>query len=163
MARQMTKEGYQKIQAEIDRLWTQERPMVVEEVYEAAQLGDRSENAAYIYGKRRLRLIDKKLGKLRRKVKNVELVNVWSVPARPDAQFGAWVLIEDEEGQRRGIRLVDQEESEPKEGRISVQSPIGRALIGRSAGDYVEVHLPTGVMQYEILRVHYGPDPQPKG
>jgi transcription elongation factor GreB len=156
----MTRKGYQKIQAEIDRLWTQERPMVVEEVYEAAQLGDRSENAAYIYGKRRLRLIDKRLGNLRRKVKDVTQINVLSLPARPDAQFGAWVLVEDEEGETRGFRLVDQAESDPKEDRISVQSPIGNAVLGRRAGDSVEVRLPRGITEFEILRVHYGPDPQ---
>ena len=160
MAKQMTKHGYDKIIAEINRLWTEERPEVVEECYQAALLGDRSENAAYIYGKQRLRRIDSRLQFLRGKIKEVQVVNTDFLPQRPDIQFGALVFMEDEEGSEHIIRLVDQNESAPKEGRISVQSPIGKALIGLQAGDNAEVQLPKGVVEYEITKVHYGQDPR---
>ena len=156
----MTKLGYDEIMTEIDRLWTQERPEVVEEVYQAALLGDRSENAAYIYGKQRQRRIDSRLQFLRKKVKNVEVVNTDFLPQRKDIQFGALVSLEDEDGNERTLRLVDQNESDPKRGRISIQSPIGKAIIGLEAGEVVEVKLPKGRIEYEILEVHYGPDPE---
>ena len=160
MSAKMTKLGYDEIMTEIDRLWTQERPEVVEEVYQAALLGDRSENAAYIYGKQRLRRIDSRLQFLRKKVKNVEVVNTDFLPQRKDIQFGALVSLEDEDGNERTLRLVDQNESDPKRGRISIQSPIGKAIIGLEAGEVVEVKLPKGRIEYEILEVHYGPDPE---
>ena len=158
----MTKVGFDTISAEIDRLWTEERPMVVEEVYQAALLGDRSENAAYIYGKQRLRRIDSRLQFLRRKIKDVEIINTDFLPQRSDIQFGAWVEIEDEDENIKFFQLVDQEESDPKKGRISVQSPVGRALISKEEGDAVTVQLPSKSMEYEILRVYYGPNPEKK-
>jgi len=160
MTTKMTKVGYDEIMAEIDRLWTQERPEVVEEVYQAALLGDRSENAAYIYGKQRLRRIDSRLQFLRKKVKDVKVINTDFLSPRPDIQFGALVYMEDEDEKQHIIRLVDQNESNPKTGRISIQSPIGRAIIGLEEGDAAEVKLPKGIVEYEILKVHYGPDPR---
>ena len=127
MNRKMTRDGYDRIQAEINRLWTEERPMVVEECYEAAQLGDRSENAAYIYGKRRLRQIDGRLQFLRRKVKDVTIVDTRTLKAREDIQFGALVTIEDEEGVQTTFRLVDSDEADPKLGSVSVQSPVEKS------------------------------------
>lgn len=156
----MTKQGYDEIQAEINRLWTVERPEVVEECYEAAQLGDRSENAAYIYGKKRLRQIDSRLGFLRAKVKEVVIVNTDFLPDSDRVEFGALVTMEDDNGDSRTIRLVDQDESDPKRNRISVQSPVGRALLGKLEGDIAEVELPKGKVEYEIIAIHYGPDPK---
>ncbi len=159
MTRMMTKLGFDAITAEINRLWHEERPMVVEEVYEAAQLGDRSENAAYIYGKRRLRHIDSRLQFLRNKIKNVKVVNTDLLPQKDTIEFGALVTLEDEEGEERTLRLVDQEESDPKQNRISVQSPVGKALLGQSVGSIIEVQLPKGKTEFEVLEVTYGPDP----
>jgi len=159
MARGMTRQGYDAIQAEIDELWRKTRPMVVREVQEAAALGDRSENAAYIYGKKRLRRIDSRLRYLKNKVATVVPVDLATQKPTPHIRFGAVVVVEDEDGERRTYRLVDKEESEPKAGRISVQSPVGRALMGKEAGDAVVVRRPSGPMELEIVEVRYGAGP----
>lgn len=158
MPRYMTREGYQAIEAEIHHLWHVERPEIVDSVHEAASLGDRSENAAYIYGKKRLRAIDGRLRYLRRKIDDVTVVNLAEQPSFPDVRFGArvTVLVDDEE--ERVFRLVDKEESDPARGRISIQSPVGRALMGKSEGDIFEVRLPKGEVCYEVLSVAYGAD-----
>ena len=160
MARYMTREGFDTIQAEINRLWSVERPFVVAEVSAAAELGDRSENAAYIYGKKRLREIDSRLRHLRHQVQGVTVVDLADQPSRKDVQFGAMVTVEDEDGKERTYRLVDRDESDPGRGRISVQSPIGRTLLGRVAGDCVTVSTPKGPIDLEILSIRYGRDPQ---
>ena len=156
MPRYMTKEGVEKIAAEIDHLWLEERPVIVESVREAADLGDRSENAAYIYGKKKLRAIDSRLRYLRRKIQGIVVIDTAEQVTVPHIQFGAIVTVMDDEDNERTWRLVDKEESEPKAGRISIQSPIGRALMGKEEGDYVQVKLPKGVMGYEITGVRYG-------
>lgn len=156
MGRPMTREGYDALVSEIDRLWHQERPEVVAEVSAAADLGDRSENAAYIYGKKRLRKIDSRLRYLRRKVDGVTPVDLATQPATPHVRFGAIVELEREDGQVFTWRLVDKEESDVKRGRISVQSPVGKALLRKVAGDVIEVQTPGGETEYEILDVRYG-------
>jgi transcription elongation factor GreB len=154
--RPMTKRGHDAIEEEIRRLWHEERPIVVAEVSAAADLGDRSENAAYIYGKKRLRRIDGRIRYLRRKIDKVTVVDCSIQPARDDVAFGAVVTLEDEEGNEKLWRLVDKEESDPKAGRISVQSPVGRALLGKEEGDEVRVQTPKGPVFYEIAEVRYG-------
>jgi transcription elongation factor GreB len=154
--RPMTREGFDLIEAEIERLWHEERPMVVKEVTAAAELGDRSENAAYIYGKKRLRAIDGRLRYLRRKIDTVQPVVLANMPHNDRVKWGAIVDLEDEDGNTRTYRLIDKEESEPSQGRISVQSPIGRALLGKVEGDVVTVVRPIGDVEYEILAVRYG-------
>jgi transcription elongation factor GreB len=158
MPRYMTREGHRAITDEIDHLWRVERPMVVDEVSEAADLGDRSENAAYIYGKKRLRNIDSRLRYLRRKIDGVTVVDLKDMLQFRDIRFGAVVVLEDEEGVQRTWRLVDKDESDPARGRISIQSPIGRALMGKEAGDCVSVVLPRGTEDFEIIAVRYGPE-----
>ncbi|MCO4769127.1 MAG: GreA/GreB family elongation factor [Deltaproteobacteria bacterium] len=152
----MTREGFDALEKEIDRLWHEERPEVVAEVSAAAELGDRSENAAYIYGKKRLRTIDSRLRYLRRKVDGVTPVDLGAMPHTDHIRFGAIVEVEREDGEVFTWRLVDKEESEPKKGRISIQSPVGRALMKKSAGDVVEVKTPAGPTEYEVLEVRYG-------
>ncbi len=159
MARMMTREGYMAIEAEITRLWTKERPEVTAQVSAAAELGDRSENAEYIYGKKRLREIDAKLEKLRKRADGLTIVDLERQPNYPDVRFGAIVEVEDDDGNKKTYRLVDQDESDPGRGRISVQSPIGRALLGRKKGDVVEVTLPKGRVGLEVLAVRYGGGP----
>ena len=156
MPRTMTREGFAAIEAEIAHLWKVERPEIVESVYEAAQLGDRSENAAYIYGKRRLREIDSRLRYLQQKLDGVIVVDLADLGPHSDVRFGALVTVEDDEGVRVTWRLVDKEESDPKAGRISVQSPVGAALLGRTVGDAVTVRLPKGDVDYEIVEIRYG-------
>ena len=152
----MTQEGFDAIQAEIDRLWSEERPIVVAEVSAAAELGDRSENAAYIYGKKRLRHIDSRIRYLRKKIDGVTPVRLADMIDFPKVRFGARVTIEDEDGNERIYRLVDKDESDPKRGRISVQSPVGRALSGKEVGDVVEVKLGERRVEYEIIDLAYG-------
>jgi len=152
----MTREGYDAIQAEIDKLWQETRPFVVQQVQDAAALGDRSENAEYIYGKKRLRQIDGRIRYLTRKVDGVTVVDVDKQRQVEDIRFGAIVTVEGEDGEQKVLRLVDREESDPKRGRISVQSPIGSALLGHCAGDLVEVKRPQGVTEFDILAVRYG-------
>ena len=141
----------------INFLWKTERPRVVTEVSHAADLGDRSENAAYIYGKKRLRHIDSRLRYLRRKIEGIVVVDLAEQPQHDTVKFGAVVVLEDDDGEERIYRLVDKDESEPARGRISVQSPIGRALLGKEAGDYVTVKLPKGTLGLEIIDIRYGP------
>ena len=160
MGRLFTKRGYDAITAEINRLWNEERPMVLQEVHDAALQGDRSENAAYIYGKQRMRLIDKRLRKLRHKIEDVTVVDTDALPPSDVVQFGALVTIESENGDILRLRLVDREESDPDKMLVSVQSPMGRALMGASVEDDVYIDLPKGTISYEILTVYYGPDPE---
>ena len=159
MARGMTKEGYEAIQAEIKVLWHETRPVVVREVQEAAALGDRSENAAYIYGKKRLRKIDSRLRYLQNKVAVVVPVDLATQQHTDHIRFGAVVVVEDEDGNEKTYRLVDKDESDPKVGRISVQSPVGRALLGKEAGDSIVIQVPSGPMELGILDVRYGAGP----
>ena len=158
MTRPMTTTGYEAIATEIDRLWHQERPEVVREVSAAAELGDRSENAAYIYGKKRLRHIDSRLRYLRKKIDAVRAVDVAEIVPVDHVRFGAVVVLESEDGETRTWRLVDREESDPKAGRISIQSPVGRALVGKREGDEAVVVLPKGTTVYEVIEVRYGVD-----
>jgi transcription elongation factor GreB len=152
--RYITPEGFQRLQEEAERLWHVERPRVTHEVSEAAALGDRSENAEYIYGKKRLREIDSRLRFLSKRMDDLTVVRT-----TPDQQgrvfFGAFVDLEEEEGTRRSIRLVGPDESEPGEGRISIESPLGRALLGRNLGDEVEVRRPRGDLRAVILAIRY--------
>jgi transcription elongation factor GreB len=156
MSRHMTREGYDAILKEIEQLWNYERPVMVQQVAEAAAQGDRSENAEYIYGKKRLRQIDSRMRFLNRKVQDVEVVDLDQQEPSDHVRFGALVQVEDEDGVQKQWRLVDKDESDPKRGRISVQSPIGMALLNRRVGDVVEAKLPKGSVELEILRIHYG-------
>lgn len=158
MSRPMTRTGYERIQAEIAHLWHVERPPIVTQVHAAAELGDRSENAEYIYGKKRLREIDSRMRYLQKKLEGVMVVDLATQPSFADVRFGAAVVVEDDDGAQRSFRLVDKDESDLSVGRISVQSPIGRALLGKKPGDAVEVVLPKGTVTYEIISLRYGPE-----
>ena len=157
---ELTKKGYDIINKEIDERWNVERPIVVEEVYQAALLGDRSENAAYIYGKQRLRKIDSRIRYLKRKISDVKVIDTTVLPQRPDIQFGAWVTVINEEDEETQFQLVDERESDPNDDRVSIQSPVGRALLGNTEGESVEVKLPKGAQILDIVHVYYGPDPR---
>ena len=163
MSRPFSKRGYDNITAEINRLWNEERPMVLQEVHDAALQGDRSENAAYIYGKQRMRMIDKRLRMLRNKIKDVKVIDIDALPPSKTVGFGALVTIEDEKEKCLTLRLVDKEESDPEKLWVSVQSPMGRALMGLEEGDEFDLRLPKGTISYEILTVYYGPDPVKDG
>ncbi len=152
----ITPEGEAKLRAEVDRLWTDERPRVTREVKEAAALGDRSENAEYIYGKKRLREIDARLRFLSKRLERLTVVS--EVRVRDGrAYFGSWVTVEDEEGETTCYRLVGPDESDAGSGRVSIESPVGRALLGKEQGDQVVIHRPKGELVLEVVAVDYEP------
>lgn len=151
----ITREGFEKLQTELKWLWTDERPKVTEAVSVAAALGDRSENADYIYGKKRLREIDRRIRFLTKRVDDLNVVETGPRKEDDRIYFGAWVTIEDEEGERQRYQLVGPDEFDAQKGRISVDSPVGRALMGRRLGDEVVVRRPKGETVYEVIAITY--------
>jgi len=154
----ITPDGYRKLQDEADRLWNVERPRLVKSVAEAAAEGDRSENAEYIYGKRKLAEIDRRLRYLG---KRLEVLTIVDAPAASDGRvyFGTWVTLEDEDGNCSCYRIVGSDETDPAQNRISIDSPLAKALLKRKTGDEVEVHRPKGEALFVITDVRYGAEP----
>ncbi len=152
--RYITPEGYRRLAEEHDRIWSVERPRIVAEVEAAAALGDRSENAEYIYGKRKLRQLDGRLRVLSEKLDSLTVME-----GRPDprgrAFFGAWVTVEDEAGEAKTYRLVGPDESDAGSGLVSVDAPLGRALLGRREGDEVTVIRPAGPIGLTVVAVRW--------
>ncbi len=149
-----TPEGARRLRAELDELWRVERPAVTRAVAEAAAMGDRSENAEYIYGKRRLREIDRRVRFLRGRLDG--LVVVAEPPGdRGRVFFGAWVTIEDGRGARRRHRIVGPDEFDREPGYVSMDSPLGRALLGKRVEDEAEVSLPGGAETWAIIAIEY--------
>jgi len=150
----ITPEGESRLREEYQRLWSVERPKVAREVGEAAALGDRSENAEYIYGKRRLREIDSRLEFLNRRLEEVRVV---TPEDRGDGvvRFGAWVSLCGEDGRSVEYQIVGPDEFDVESGRISMDSPLGSALLGKCAGDEVAVQRPKGGAVFAITGVRY--------
>ena len=149
-----TPEGARRLRAELDELWRVERPAVTRAVAEAAAMGDRSENAEYIYGKRRLREIDRRVRYLRERLHGLKVVS--EPPAdRSRVFFGAWVTIEDTSGGTRRHRIVGPDEFARETGYVSMDSPLGRVLLGKRVGDELEVRLPAGVLAVTITAIDY--------
>jgi transcription elongation factor GreB len=150
----MTAAGAKKLQEELQRLCTTDRPKIVQEVSDAAAQGDRSENAEYIYGKKKLREIDRRIHWLTQRLDATEVV-----PPRTDETtrvfFGAFVEVEDEEGTRATYRVVGPDEIDLDHGHISYKSPLGRALLKKEAGDTVRFHRPSGEVELSIVSVRY--------
>ncbi len=157
-ARYITPEGFRRIAAEHERIWTVERPRIVAEVEAAAALGDRSENAEYLYGKRKLRELDRRLRFLSERM---DALTVVEPRPHPDGRafFGAWVTVEQEDGEARTYRLVGPDEFDVARGLISVEAPLGRSLLGRREGDTVTVHRPAGAAEVTILEVRWSREP----
>jgi len=154
----ITPYGLERMRRELAWLDHEERPRIVAEVSYAASLGDRSENAEYIYGKKRLRAIDKRREFLLRRLRAARPVD----PAELSddvVRFGATVVIEDEEGREQTWRIYGEDEVDVERGIISWRSPIARALLGRSEGDSARVNAPSGVREIEIVEVRYEPVP----
>jgi transcription elongation factor GreB len=153
--RYITPEGLARIRAEYDELFGVERLKIVETVSWAASLGDRSENADYIYGKRRLREIDRRLGYLAKIMKQAKVVDPTKQEARDQVRFGATVELADEDDNRRTLTIVGDDEAEASAGRIGWSAPVARALIGAKVGDERVVRLPAGEKSYEIIQIRY--------
>jgi transcription elongation factor GreB len=155
MTTYLTPEGAKKLQQELSRLLHTERPRVVQEVSEAAAQGDRSENAEYIYGKKRLREIDRRIRFLTKRLDSAVVVESEKV-AQKAVFFGATVEIRDGDGGLSTYTIVGPDEVDASAGRISFKSPIGQALLGKKVGDVVSVRRPAGEIELEIVAIRYG-------
>jgi transcription elongation factor GreB len=151
----ITLDGFARIRAEYDDLFGNERPKVVEIVSWAASLGDRSENADYLYGKKRLREIDRRLSHLARIMKAAKIVDPASQTSRDEVRFGASVELADEDDNRRTVTVIGDDESDATSGRIGWSAPLARALIGAKVGDERIVRLPGGEKSYEVIAIRY--------
>ncbi|MAM71156.1 MAG: transcription elongation factor GreB [Gammaproteobacteria bacterium] len=150
----ITPEGEQALSQELEQLWRVERPEVTRQVSDAAALGDRSENAEYIYGKKRLREIDRRVRYLRKRLEAVKVVD--ELPANQDkVYFGAWVELIDEEEQLLKIRLVGPDEINPALNHISIDSPLGKTLLGKALDTEFDFHSPSGKKRYCIDKIEY--------
>lgn len=150
----ITREGYDALERELRFLWKEERPQVTQAVSDAAALGDRSENAEYIYGKKRLREIDRRVRFL---TKRLELLTVVYPSQQQEGKvfFGAWVDLEDDNGDIITYRLVGPDEFSVRENKISVDSPMARGLLGKSVDDEVKVNTPAGERWFVICDIRY--------
>lgn len=153
-AKYITAEGEKALKAELHQLWKVERPQVTQSVSEAAALGDRSENAEYIYGKKRLREIDRRVRYLSKRLEEVTVVD-----RAPDdtskIYFGAWVSLEDEAGKVTRYHLVGPDEIDPGKSCISIDSPMGRALLGKEVDAEIEIESPSGPGFYLVVDIAY--------
>lgn len=151
----ITPDGLKRIRAEYDALFGIERPKVVEVVSWAASLGDRSENADYLYGKKRLREIDRRLAYLAKIMKAAKVVDPASQQSKGEVRFGATVELADEDDNRRTLTIVGDDETDASAGRIGWSAPLARALIGAKVGDERVVRLPAGEKSYEVVAISY--------
>ncbi len=153
-SRYITPEGEAALRAELHQLWKVERPQVTHAVHEAAKNGDRSENGDYIYGKRRLREIDSRVRFLNKRLDELEVVD-----RAPDdtsrVRFGAWVTLEDADGAERRWRIVGPDEFDLKAGKLSMDSPMARALLGKGLDDEVLVQSPSGEQVFYVTAIDY--------
>jgi len=150
----ITPAGEQRLKDELDHLWRVLRPRVTQAVQEAAAQGDRSENAEYIYGKRQLREIDRRVRFLRQRLDGMVVVD--QAPSdRSRVFFGAWVCIEDEDGNQFEYRVVGPDETDAAAGYISMDSPLARALMRKSIDDEATVEAPGGTKTWSIVGVRY--------
>ncbi len=154
--RYITPEGFQRLSREQQEIWTVLRPRIVAEVEAAAALGDRSENAEYKYGKQKLRELDRRLRFLALRLDELTVVTPAPHPGGR-AFFGAWVTVEDEEGEERTWRLVGPDEFDVQRGLLSVDAPLGRALLGKREGDLVRFRPPGGEVELTVLEVRWSP------
>ncbi len=153
-ANYITRTGYNNLNQELKYLWKEERPRITQSVSEAAALGDRSENAEYIYGKRRLREIDRRVRFLSKRLEVLTIVDYH--PAQEGKVFfGAWVCLEDENGKQKQYRIVGSDEFDPAKNWISIDSPVARALIGKEVDAEVKVKTPNGLTTFYINKIWY--------
>ncbi len=152
----ITPEGEAALREELHQLWKVERPQVTASVHEAAKNGDRSENGDYIYGKRRLREIDSRVRFLNKRLDELQVVDR-APDERDKVFFGAWVTLEDDDGEEQQYRIVGPDEFDLKTGKLSMDSPMARSLLGRRLDDEVQVHTPGGQQRFYITDIRYEP------
>ncbi|UVE19355.1 transcription elongation factor GreB [Pseudomonas sp. LS44] len=150
----ITPEGEARMRAELHELWHVRRPQVTQAVSEAAAQGDRSENAEYTYGKKMLREIDSRVRFLTKRLENLKVIS--QIPSDPGkVYFGAWVTIENDDGDQSRYRIVGPDELDLKQNLISIDSPLARALVGKALDAEVRVHTPTGEQLCYIVAIDY--------
>jgi transcription elongation factor GreB len=154
----ITTEGYRRLRAELAHLMTEDRPAVVQVVSWAASNGDRSENGDYLYGKKRLREIDRRMRFLTKRLEIAEVVDPATQPNKDQVFFGASVFYTDQHGKEYRITIVGVDEADPLRGKISWISPVARALLKAREGDTVTLRTPAGLDELDVIDVNY-PDP----
>jgi transcription elongation factor GreB len=150
----ITPDGFARIRAEYERLFASDRPQLVETIAWAAANGDRSENGDYIYGRKKLREIDRRLGYLAKVMKAAKIVDPAS-QSTDQVRFGATVELADEDDARRTLTIVGDDEADAGAGRIGWSSPLARAIVGARVGDERLVRLPAGEKNYEVIAIRY--------
>jgi len=150
----ITRQGWNELDQELKFLWKKERPKVTQAVSDAAALGDRSENAEYIYGKRRLREIDRRVRFLTKRLEVLQIVD-YNSKQEGKVFFGAWVELENEDGEIKQYRIVGCDEFAPAKNWISIDSPVARALIGKTLDDEVRVETPSGFITLYVNKIWY--------
>lgn len=153
----ITPAGFAVLRAEYEQLFAEERPKLVETIAWAAGNGDRSENGDYIYGRKRLREIDRRLGWLSKRMKAAKVVDPAQQPDRSRAWFGCTVTIADEDDNHRILTLVGDDEADAGKGLVGWNAPLARALRGAAIGDVRRVTLPSGEKEYEVMALAYPP------
>ena len=151
----ITPGGLARIRSEYEELFAIERPKLVETIAWAAANGDRSENGDYIYGRKKLREIDRRLGYLAKVMKAAKVVDPAAQESRDQIRFGATVELADEDDARRTLTIVGDDEADASVGRIGWSAPIARALVGARVGDERIVRLPAGEKSYEVIGIRY--------
>lgn len=151
----ITPQGFARVRAEYEQLFSSERPRLVDTIAWAAANGDRSENGDYIYGRKRLREIDRRLGYLSKVMKSAKVVDPTLQEQRDTVRFGATVELADENDDRRIVTLVGEDEADASSGQVSWAAPIARALVGAKVGDERVVRLPAGEKSYEVMKIDY--------
>ena len=151
----ITPAGYRKLREEYEALFGVERPKLVETISWAAANGDRSENGDYIYGRKKLREVDRRIDWLSKRMRAASVVDPSAQPERSRVWFGATVTLVDEDDKERIVTLVGEDETDAANGLISWRSPIGRAIRGAAVGDLRRVMLPAGERELEIVAISY--------
>ena len=154
----ITPEGEQALRDELHQLWKVERPVVTNTVHEAAKNGDRSENGDYIYGKRRLREIDSRVRFLNKRLDELQVVDR-PPDNRDKVYFGAWVTLENDNGEEQVWRVVGPDEFDLGAHKLSMDSPLARALLGKAVDDEVSLASPSGEQHYVIVAISYDSSP----
>ena len=150
----ITPEGEAGLREELHQLWKVERPQVTAAVHEAAKNGDRSENGDYIYGKKRLREIDSRVRFLNKRLDELQVVDR-APDDRGKVFFGAWVTLEDDDGEEQLWRIVGPDEFDINNGKLSMDSPMARALLGKRLDDEVQVQTPSGQQRFLVTAIDY--------
>jgi len=154
----ITPEGEQALRDELHQLWKVERPVVTNTVHEAAKNGDRSENGDYIYGKRRLREIDSRVRFLNKRLDELQVVDR-PPDNRDKVYFGAWVTLENDDGEEQVWRVVGPDEFDLGAHKLSMDSPLARALLGKTVDDEISLASPSGEQHYVIVDISYDSSP----